>query len=102
MIKIIKVKLNVDMLDYKAGSILTLTNQKYSSDGIFLDSYFKKRIKDAKIDNCLKIINSEIQSEKTQDQELDTDYKEIQKEVSTEIKDFNQKTLKKRGRPKKD
>jgi len=58
MIKTIKVKLNVDMLQYKKGSILTLTNQKHSGEGVFLCPYFKRRIEDSKIDNCLEIINN--------------------------------------------
>jgi hypothetical protein len=86
MIKIIKVKLNIDMLDYPAGSILTLINQKYSDDGIFLSSYFRKRIKDSKLDNCLTILEYEIENEKTPIQELEDDYKEVEKEIVPEIK----------------
>jgi len=100
MIKIIKVKLNVEMLGYKAGSILTLTNQKYSGDGIFLDSYFRKRIKDSKLDNCLTILNGEIERDKTPIQELEDEYKEVEKEVTPEIKKVVPTKPKKRGRSK--
>ena len=100
MIKIIKVKLNVDMLGYPIGSILTLINQKYSGDGIFLSSYFRKRIKDSKLDNCLTILKCEIENEKTSIQELEDDYKEVEKEVAPEIKTIESIKSKKRGRPK--
>lgn len=58
MIKIIRVKLNVNMLHYKKGSILTLTNSKHSGSGIFISPYFKRRIEDSKIDNCLEILTT--------------------------------------------
>lgn len=96
MIKIVKVKLNVDMLSYKAGSTLILTNQKYSNEGIFLDSYFKNRIKDSKIDNCLIILDREIEIEKNPIEELNDDYKELEKE--TKIESRNNKLKKSRKR----
>ena len=57
MKKTIKVKLNVDLLTYKKGSILTLTHKRNSEEGVFLSPYFKRRIADAKIDNCLTVLH---------------------------------------------
>lgn len=105
MIKIIRVKLNVDMLSYKKGSVLTLTNSKHSGSGIFISPYFKRRIEDSKIDNCLKILttielkplDSKTKKEVTKkpQESIDDDDNHILVDLES-----RKKPIKKRGRPK--
>lgn len=98
MMKTIKVKLNVDMLHYKKGSILTLTSKKHSGDGIFLCPYFKRRIKDSEIDNCLEIIGANITSNFSIGSGITKSG--ITKENNIEDNIIEKPVSKKRGRPK--
>ena len=51
-----KVRLNVDLLDKKMGDIL--------DDEILNTTYWRNRIKDSEIDNCLTIINEVLEDKK--------------------------------------
>lgn len=95
MIKIIKVKLNVDMLSYLKGSILTLTTQQNSNSGIFLSPYFNNRIKDSKIDNCLEIISE------SENESIKTPIKEIEVMEIEKVKQEEESTEKSPEKPKK-
>ncbi|MGD9276249.1 MAG: hypothetical protein PVJ67_03700 [Candidatus Pacearchaeota archaeon] len=57
------VKLNIDLLNYKKGQKLTLTKD---NSGIKITSYWLKRLKDSKIDNCLTICDSVVRSIKNE------------------------------------
>lgn len=50
-----KIKLNLDLLKYKKGSILEL-DKLPSKESM----YFRKRIKDSKIDNCVELVQEKI------------------------------------------
>jgi hypothetical protein len=50
--KKLRVKLNKDLLRYKAGRELNLE----AVDGVPVLKYWRDRLKDAKIDNCIEII----------------------------------------------
>ena len=54
MIETIKLKLNVDLPPHKAGKILTLP----SLQGLPRDSYWSRRLRDAKRDNCVEIVSN--------------------------------------------
>ena len=58
--KDIKVKLNVPLLHYRKGEILTFTD---GDRGIKLDAFWVKRIQDSKIDNCLEILTDKAPKE---------------------------------------
>lgn len=49
-----RVKLNVDLLKFKKDQIIVLTE---NSSGIKLTTYWRNRLRDSKIDNCLEILN---------------------------------------------
>lgn len=51
--KTIILKLNKDLRDKKAGDTITL---KVDRDKVILDSYWRRRFKDAEIDNCVEIV----------------------------------------------
>lgn len=48
----IKVKLNVDLMGLRKGTILNIGSEQCPMTG-----YWKNRIKDSKIDNCLTLMN---------------------------------------------
>lgn len=48
-----KIKLNVDLLKHKAGTTITIKDV----DGIPVDQYWYRRLKDAKKDNCIEVIS---------------------------------------------
>ena len=47
-----KIKINTDLMNYKEGDIVDIK----SNSGVPLDRYWRRRIKDSKIDNCISII----------------------------------------------
>ena len=49
-----KIKLNVDMLKFKAGRVL---NIEVDQNNIPIDQFWRNRLKDAEIDNCVEIVN---------------------------------------------
>jgi len=50
--KKIKIKLNADLSTHKAGVELDI---KTDENGIPLEKYWRRRFRDAKIDNCIEI-----------------------------------------------
>jgi len=48
----IKVKLNVALLNYRQGETITLE----AKDGVPINKYWARRIKDSVIDNCITIL----------------------------------------------
>ena len=51
MREIITLKLNINLKNLKAGSIIKVV----AVDGIILDKYWRNRVKDSKIDNCVML-----------------------------------------------
>lgn len=51
--KKVKIKLNTSLRGKKQGDIIEL---EADNKGTILDSYWRKRLQDAKIDNCIEII----------------------------------------------
>ena len=49
----IKLKLNVDLLNNKKDSILSLETD---IDGNIINSFWARRLKDSEVDNCVEII----------------------------------------------
>lgn len=60
----IKLKLNVDMLDHKAGQVIHLPTDK---QGNILANFWARRLKDSKIDNCVEILPEEKKQNKSKD-----------------------------------
>jgi len=54
--KTLKLKLNVDLQNHKAGSEIIIA---VNDNGIPKDKYWRHRLKDADIDHCVEIIKSE-------------------------------------------
>lgn len=52
-----KIKLNTDLNGYKSGQEITIK----SENGIPLDSYWRARVKDSKLDGCLNVIEKTCQ-----------------------------------------
>lgn len=52
-----KIKLNVNLKGYKKGSIIDI----YEIEGIPKDQYWRNRLKDSKIDNCIEIIKEKVE-----------------------------------------
>lgn len=50
----IKIKLNRDLNGFKAGTILELSCDK---DGIPFNSFWRRRLFDSEIDNCIQVVN---------------------------------------------
>ena len=48
-----KIKLNTDLNGLKKGRII---NVETDSDGIITDSFWRKRLIDSEIDNCIEIV----------------------------------------------
>jgi hypothetical protein len=104
----IKIKLNMNLLNYLKGTILTLTN---GCKGTKLTSFWKKRIKDSKIDNCITILKDDCSKEKltlpidkkTGVVNIPEDSKEYYAQLGNEIDKEEKKNLtKQRGKkPKK-
>lgn len=57
----IKLKLNVKLLKHKAGTILSLSTDQ---NGNIEDSFWARRLKDSKIDNCVEIFKEDKKSKK--------------------------------------
>lgn len=58
-----KIKLNHSMAGYEAGRTVTILTD---ASGVPLDKFWRRRIKDAQIDNCLEVIKpSKPKAEKT-------------------------------------
>ena len=49
-----KFKLNKDLNGFKAGRVIGIA---CDDDGIPLDAFWFRRLKDAKIDNCIELVN---------------------------------------------
>lgn len=49
-----QLKLNAELAGHPSGSIIPIRTDK---DGIPLDRYWRDRVKDAKIDDCVKILS---------------------------------------------
>ena len=47
-----KLKLNCDLNGHKKGTIIKVND----NNGIPLDSFWRRRLKDAEIDNCVEIV----------------------------------------------
>lgn len=47
-----KIKLNKDILNHKAGKIIRIPDK----DGIPTERYWRNRLRDSKIDNCIEIV----------------------------------------------
>lgn len=54
--KKVNLKLNVDLNGKKAGSIVTV---KIDRDKVIIDPYWRRRLKDAEIDNCVEVVKIE-------------------------------------------
>lgn len=54
--KKISLKLNADLKGKKAGSIVTV---EIDRDKVIIDPYWRRRLKDAEIDNCVEIVKIE-------------------------------------------
>jgi len=52
----IKLKLNIDIQQHKAGTILSL---KTDNKGIIVDNFWYRRLKDSATDNCVEIVKKE-------------------------------------------
>lgn len=55
--KKISLKLNVDLGGKKAGDIITL---EVDSNRVIKDRYWRRRLQDAALDNCVEIVKNEI------------------------------------------
>ena len=51
-----KIKLNTDLKQYKSGAII---NIETDSKGIPLDVFWRARLKDSEIDNCIEKVQEE-------------------------------------------
>ncbi len=51
--KTIELKLNQPMQGYDAGRIVTIQTDKH---GVPLEKFWRRRLKDAEIDNCVEVI----------------------------------------------
>lgn len=49
----LKIKINSALRGYKPGTIIEI---KANSDGVPADGYWRRRLKDAKIDNCVELV----------------------------------------------
>lgn len=56
-----QIKLNVNIGNYKAGTVLKLD----AKDNVPTDQFWRKRLKDAQNDNCVEIINKTTENKKT-------------------------------------
>ena len=48
-----KLKLNCDLQKHKAGDIITIDTDE---NGVPLERYWRSRLKDSEIDNCVEIV----------------------------------------------
>ena len=53
--KTIKIKINTPIRDYPVGFEVTVETD---SNGTPLDKYWRRRLKDAEIDNCVEVVKS--------------------------------------------
>ena len=51
--KMIKLKLNVDLLKHKAGTIISVDSD---NEGNIKDSFWARRLKDSVIDGCVELV----------------------------------------------
>jgi hypothetical protein len=58
-----KIKLNKDLLQHKAGAVLNIRDNK----GIPLDRYWRRRLFDAARDNCIEVVKEYKKPEKTKE-----------------------------------
>ena len=55
----IKLKLSVGLKGHKEGHVVILN----SKDGLPVDPYWRKRIKDSEVDNCVEIVPKSVPKE---------------------------------------
>lgn len=75
-----KLKLNHSMLWHKKGDIIEVKE----IDGQPSDLYWRRRIKDAKIDNCVEIVSELPKHEKKELKEIKSEIKSEKKEVKND------------------
>lgn len=61
--KIIKLKLNIALRGNVEGTVISVNADE---DGVLMDKYWRRRLKDSAVDNCVEIIN-EIQEQSLKD-----------------------------------
>ena len=60
----LSIQTNVNILNYPAGFIVTV---ECDADGIPLDSFWRKRLRDSEIDNCCEILTAKPSKTKNED-----------------------------------
>lgn len=63
--KTLMLKLNVALRGHRAGEIIRL---RTDNNGIMLDTYWRRRLKDAEIDGCVEIMNTPKKQTKKSDE----------------------------------
>jgi len=58
----VKLKLNTPLRGHKAGNIVTV---KADDNGNVLDSYWRRRLKDAETDGCVEVVKESKKSKKS-------------------------------------
>lgn len=58
-LKKVTLKLNVDLKELPKGSVFDLSVDR---DGVIIDRYWRKRVQDSKIDNCVSVIQPKKQN----------------------------------------
>jgi hypothetical protein len=56
-----KLKLNIDLKGHKKGDVVRIKD----IDGVPVEPYWRKRLKDAQIDNCVELYTEEKTTSKT-------------------------------------
>jgi hypothetical protein len=56
----IKIKINKPLKNYKVDTVITV---KAGKDHLPIDPYWRNRLKDAEIDNCISIVKKSVQNE---------------------------------------
>ena len=62
----IKLKLNIPLAGYQAGQTVTVQTDRAN---VPLDRFWRRRMKDAKIDNCLQVVNNTKRSKPEKEQD---------------------------------
>ena len=68
----VKIKINVPMNGFRAGQVITVQADEY---GVFIDRFWRKRLRDSERDYCIEIVNEISQPEKTKKVEQKNDNK---------------------------
>lgn len=64
-----KIKLNMDISGFKKGEELELLTH----NGVPIDAYWRKRLKDSEIDNCIEIIPQKSSSSESKKRQVKND-----------------------------